>query len=301
MEAIMKKTMIGAIALIALPMNAGAADFPVKTPTPYASYDWSGLYIGAHAGWGTADTAGYTNNNGATVPDNGPTDQTMRGWLGGSQFGYNHQFGRTVLGIEFSGSWSNLNGQSVGTVPGILATSGSGLAPPMSLGCAQALNVQSFSFVSTSVSCNAKVDRTFQAVTRLGYTFGDGRFLPYIEGGVALSRLNVATTIKFSNPTAPLVDTDVFGKSSELAGIVLGAGAQYAVGNGFSIGVEYLYTRYPSQDFSNIGTFTCTSSANGCLLAPFFLSSFSFAHTVQENHDLTTNSVRVVLNYKFAG
>src|SRR5262249_25670641 len=121
MGARMKRTVLAAIALIALAVNAGAADLPLQAPAPYAPYDWSGLYIGAHAGWEKADTAGYTNNNGATagpsvfLPDNGSTDQTMHGWLGGGQLGYNHQFGRAVVGVEFSGSWSNLNGQSAGT------------------------------------------------------------------------------------------------------------------------------------------------------------------------------------------
>lgn len=223
----------------------------------------------------------------------------MHGWLGGGQLGYNHQFGRAVVGVEFSGSWSNLNGQSAGTVPGVLATFATPGVPPMSLGCAQGLNVQSFSNVNTSLSCNAKVDWTVQALTRLGYTFGGGRFLPYIEGGVAVARLNVATTINttinFMN--ASTVETDIFSKTSPVVGVVLGGGAQYALGNGFSIGVEYLYARYSTQDFSNAGTLSCRSIF-GCF--GFSSTSLSLVHVVQENQDLTTNTVRVVLNYKFA-
>jgi opacity protein-like surface antigen len=298
----MKKILLGAIAFFAVSANAGAADLPVKAPVPYAAYDWTGLYVGAHAGWENADTAGFTNNMVFStvapqlLPDNSVTDQTMRGWLGGGQFGYNHQFGRAVMGVEFSGSWSNLKSHSVGTVNAMLSSNG--LNSQAALGCAQLVNLFTPAVsVSTSLACDAKVDWTVQALTRLGYTFGDGRFLPYVVAGVALTRLSIATSINFnlcfpsgSQPCGS--QSDVFGKSRDVAGVVLGGGAQYALGNGFSVGLEYLYARYPSQDFSSIGTFSCSGAACGGL--PNFL------HAAQENRDLTTNTVRAVLNYKFA-
>jgi len=305
----MKKVLLGAIALIALGAKAGAADLRLKAPPPYAPYDWTGFYIGAHAGWESADTSGFTNNldslnpNGAggLVLYDSATDQTMHGWLGGGQVGYNHQFGRAVVGIEFSGSWSNLNSQSAGTVNGQIVSVLP--SPPVStfgtpLACSQGVNVIPGppGFATTSLSCNAKVDWTGQALTRLGYTFGDGRFLPYIEGGVAVTHLTTANSILFSIPGSVFVEeTDAFGKSSELVGVVLGGGTQYALGNGFSIGVEYLYAKYPTQDFSNMGAYSCVSVPTGICPSPL-----SFTHIVQETHDLTTNTVRAVLNYKFA-
>lgn len=295
----MKKVLLGAITLFAVGANAGAADLPLRAPAPYAPYDWTGFYVGAHAGWENADTAGFTNNNvffsafgPPLLPDNSVTDQTMRGWLGGGQFGYNHQFGRAVMGVEFSGSWSNLKSQSVGTVNALLSSNG--FNSQASLGCAQLVNLLNPPVsVSTSLACDAKVDWTVQALTRLGYTFGDGRFLPYVVAGVALTRLSIATSINFNLSFPSGSQSDVFGKSRDVAGVVLGGGAQYALGNGFSIGLEYLYARYPSQDFSSIGTFSCSGGACGGLPA-------NFLHSAQENRDLTTNTVRAVLNYKFA-
>ncbi|HXW29702.1 MAG TPA: outer membrane beta-barrel protein [Xanthobacteraceae bacterium] len=305
----MQKVFLGAIALIAFGANAGAADLPLKAWSPDAPYDWTGFYIGGHAGWESADTSGFTNNNlfalassgtalTPLLPDNSSTDQTMHGWVAGGQLGYNHQFGRAVVGLEFSGSWSKLSSQTAGTVSGELSPGVPGFTTGLPLGCSQQVNVLGLGATgfSSSVSCNAEVDWAVQALTRLGYTFADGRFLPYIEGGVALAHLSVATSIGVNTPVGP--ETDTFGKSSELVGVVLGGGAQYALGNGFSVGIEYLYARYPTEDFSGIGTFNCAvPAALACFLGvpPGPLTS---THTVQENHDLTTNTVRVVLNYK---
>jgi opacity protein-like surface antigen len=309
----MKRRLLGAIALIAFAAEAGAADLPLKTPSAYAPYDWSGFYVGAHVGWEKADTSGFTNNNAtfsfAQTPifvlvDNGPADQTMRGWLAGGQLGYNHQFGRAVLGVEFSGSWSHLNGQSGATVPGALTNIPVDLfTTPMSLGCAQLVDIRAVpaGTDTTTLSCNARVDWTVHAVTRLGYTFGDGRFLPYIEAGATLAHLRIDTFINYINtaPNFTLTQTDAFGKSKELAGVVLGGGAQYALGQGFSLGIEYLFAKYPSQDLSSIGTLRCISPTNSCTGGASISNSLTVLHTVQENRDLTTNTVRVVLNYKF--
>ena len=219
--------------------------------------------------------------------NNSPTDQTIRGWLAGGQLGYNHQFGRAVVGFELSGSWGNLNGQSVGASPGALVVTGS---TPTSLGCSQLLNV-SPGGTSVSVACSAKVDWTAQAVVRLGRTFGDGRFLPYLEGGLSFVHMSIATSI--NELIGFVTATDSFGRSGVLPGAVLGGGAQYAFGNGFSIGAEYLYARYASQDFSGSGTATC---APGCGTPVQTL----IVHTAQENRDLSSSTIRAVLNYKLA-
>lgn len=308
MGADVKTLLLGAVALIAVGASAGAADIPLKAAAPIAPYDWTGFYGGFHAGWETADTAGFTNNNIASdfgnplfaLTDDSVTDQTMRGWLAGGQFGYNHQFGRAVVGLEFSGSWSKLSNQSAGTVLGALTPGFNNQTP---LGCSQLVNVATAppASLNTTLSCSAKVDWTVQALTRLGYTFADGRLLPYVEGGVALTHLSINTSINFSESVQGqnVTESDVFGKSSELVGIVLGGGAQYALGDGFSFGIEYLYAKYPTQDLSSIGSFNCMiNSPPNC--SPFVGAPPSLLHNVQENRDLTTNTIRAVLNYKFS-
>jgi len=107
----MKKFLLTGVALTALACGpALAADLParrampVKAPPPVTTYyDWSGIYIGAHAGGGWSDKC-FTF---AGVSD-GCHDGD--GWLGGGQIGFNYQAGQFVFGAEFSGSWADING-----------------------------------------------------------------------------------------------------------------------------------------------------------------------------------------------
>ena len=74
-----------AAALAAMPVVAQAAD---AGPPPYRApmaviYNWTGFYLGAHAG------GGWTGG------DNGQS-----GFIGGGQVGYNYQVGQWVLGVE---------------------------------------------------------------------------------------------------------------------------------------------------------------------------------------------------------
>ncbi len=64
---------------------------PIIEETP--SFTWSGLYVGAHVGYG------WTDIDWQEVPAfNASHDGN--GWLGGAQIGYNWQSGRFVYGVE---------------------------------------------------------------------------------------------------------------------------------------------------------------------------------------------------------
>src|SRR5882672_3585829 len=77
-----------------------AADMPVKARPPApAYYDWSGVYVGVHAGYGD----GMTDWN-----DQG-FDFAPRGFLGGGQVGINKQIASLVFVLELDGSWANFN------------------------------------------------------------------------------------------------------------------------------------------------------------------------------------------------
>src|SRR5580700_8338925 len=105
----MTKIFVAGAVFCALVAPAVAADMPIAAPVPApVGYDWTGLYVGAHAGWEYAETQGSTILLGLGDNLTGPTDQKMHGWLGGAQLGYNHQFQRVVLGLELSGSWDDV-------------------------------------------------------------------------------------------------------------------------------------------------------------------------------------------------
>jgi opacity protein-like surface antigen len=287
MGVVMNRFLFGIAALATLIGGpALAADMPVKVSSP-TSYDWTGLYVGGHVGWEHAVTQGST-----TLPAlfgtviTGPTDQNMHGWLGGAQLGYNQQFRRAVLGVEVSGSWGNARNLSSGAI----STNGASFPPPAPFACFQNVNIFTPAVPQTaSFSCSAKQDWTAQALTRAGYTFGDGRLLPYLSAGVGFTHLSFANTATLTRPppAAPFSEQDTWGANRELVGAVVGGGVQYALGNGFSFGIEYLYANYGTKDFSSMGM---TTSSNPPASTPF---------PALENHDLTTQTIRIVGNYKF--
>ncbi len=104
------RILVAAAAILGLPAAAMAADLPVQQQapvayTPVASvYDWSGVYVGAHVGYGW----GETGTNIAGLPD-----FDGDGFLGGLQAGYNAQWGNIVGGVEIDGSWSGVEGSTL--------------------------------------------------------------------------------------------------------------------------------------------------------------------------------------------
>lgn len=188
----MKKVLIGATAIAALIVNpALAADMGVKAPPPEAYFSWTGFYVGVHAGWEGAETlgsqGGVTNSAIVDFPINTPTDQRLNGWLAGGQFGYNFQIHRVVIGIDFSGSWDSVRGQSTGSV----SPTSNVVGTFQGAACFNNFSTIGLGNILT-YSCNAKQDWTVQILPKLGYTFADGRFLPYVTGGVALTELTVS-------------------------------------------------------------------------------------------------------------
>lgn len=75
---------------------------PVMAPVPY--FNWSGLYVGAHAGygWGSKEWS-----------DVGPfSSHDIDGFIGGGQVGYNFQVGQIVFGVEGDLSGTRADGAS---------------------------------------------------------------------------------------------------------------------------------------------------------------------------------------------
>ncbi len=93
---------------------ASAADLPAKTRAAPAipaltSADWSGFYLGGHAGWGSALSRGNYDD----LSDMAPIDFAGDGFLYGALAGYNWQTGRLVYGIEIDGTWGALDASRV--------------------------------------------------------------------------------------------------------------------------------------------------------------------------------------------
>lgn len=107
------RILVAAAAILALPAVASAADLPqianepavAYTPVPTV-YDWSGVYVGVHGGygWGDADTT-------LAAPLN---SFSADGFLGGVQAGYNFQYGNFVAGVELDASYTDIKGNVAG-------------------------------------------------------------------------------------------------------------------------------------------------------------------------------------------
>lgn len=212
-------TGVAALALLdASGARAGAAP---------AAFNWSGFYIGGHAGYGWGDVG--TDTAVVSVPPglgfgNPPGTQLFSvdrslhpgGALGGGQLGYNYQIGSAVLGFESDFSWTGQSGVS------------NFRASRFVLG-------EDYVYQET---LRAQLEYMGTVRGRFGYAFG--MFMPYVTGGFAWGR----ATADFNSVLTQLFGpTQTIAKSQSrmLTGGTIGAGIEYAFAPKWSVKAEYLY------------------------------------------------------------
>jgi outer membrane immunogenic protein len=102
---------VSALALLSV-APALAADLPArmvtKAPAYVQVYNWTGFYIGAHAGYGWADSDLFASGN-------------QDGFLVGAQIGYNWQApgSNWVFGLELDSAWANIDTDGTFTGGGV--------------------------------------------------------------------------------------------------------------------------------------------------------------------------------------
>jgi high affinity Mn2+ porin len=99
-----KRAFAGAgFGLLAFAGPAAAADMPVKAPHIQSLFDWTGLYIGAHAGFGRGASSALLGD-----PLPAATSNVFNGMIGGVQAGYNLRLpSGLLLGVEGDISFPN--------------------------------------------------------------------------------------------------------------------------------------------------------------------------------------------------
>jgi outer membrane immunogenic protein len=120
------KASVAALALLAVPFVAQAADMPIKSPyykggqSVVSYYNWTGLYAGINVGYGFGTSTWSISSTANNKP---------KGFLAGGTLGYNWQSGAIVYGIEGDFDWSNMKdtvdcavGVTCGTSSNWLAT-----------------------------------------------------------------------------------------------------------------------------------------------------------------------------------
>src|SRR5688572_3855514 len=105
---------VGAATLVAVACqftsHAAAADLGMRgyAPPPAMMPTWTGFYIGGNAGggWGSGDsTFSVPAGQFATI------NNSLSGFVGGGQLGYNWQSGPMVYGLETDFQYSGLTGE----------------------------------------------------------------------------------------------------------------------------------------------------------------------------------------------
>lgn len=220
-------------------------DEPALVTTPLI--DWSGTYVGGHAGYSTTNFA-FKNAGRTEIAQilrqtavesefnvsgwNTLTDKRRSGVSYGGFAGYNIQYGDAVFGLEadytslFQKAWSE-----------------DGLARRMS-----GKNGVYYG-TATSTYARATLEDYGTVRARLGYAFGP--VLPFVTGGVAFGRAIVGSAVTVdSQEYSDLLMTQHLGginrsggsfKEKFAVGAALGGGIDYAITANVFLRAEYQY------------------------------------------------------------
>ncbi len=217
-------TALLATAALGVAFSASAADVPVrapvyKAPAPVVAYNWSGFYIGGHAGYGWMDSTDRLSDvTGATLVASGAIASSIpldpKGFVGGGQIGYNWQIAPMwVFGLEADISWTDFD--ETASLPGP--------ADP-----------------SRIVTAHQKLDWFGTVRGRLGVTPTD-RWLAYVTGGFAYGRGSLSTALTRTTGCAGANNCQQGSVSDTLTGWTVGGGLEWALANNWSVKAEYLY------------------------------------------------------------
>ena len=224
---------------------------PVKAPPPVAApWSWTGFYIGGNvgAGWGTTETsvnvgaaaAPFLAAVPATLAFQLPlSSQTVNGFLGGGQLGYNWQIGVFVLGVEGDVEWENLKGSG----PCLLI-----------------------------LQCNVNHDWQADITGRLGVVAFD-RALIYLKGGAVWQHSNysagnsIAATI--AGPGGGSLSASANASASDTRlGVLLGTGLEYGFLPNWSAKIEYNFEDFGSRTLNFPLAVSACATPGGCAAIP---------------------------------
>jgi len=147
---------ITVVSVPAIAADMPARRMPVKAvPVVSSAYNWTGFYVGVHAGYAWGEL---------TSSANAAVDHEPSGGLFGGQIGYNWQVNNIVFGIEADLAYSTVKGDDGGTVP------------------------PGFTFAATS-------DMKYLGTVRGRLGLAQDRVLFYVTGGFAWSKVDVGMTV----------------------------------------------------------------------------------------------------------
>jgi len=254
---------LGLLATAAVP--AVAADIPMKAPlvSPAVApgFSWTGFYIGVNGGYafGGRDSV-LVNETVAGVPFVAGTwpgfgtfgDLRLSGGFGGGQIGYNWQMGSWLLGFEADIQGAGIRSSQSVTLPYIVAPS------------------------TITIASSSRVDWFGTVRARAGWAFD--RTLLYVTGGLAYGNHRYSVN---------MTDTPGFlaaiNSNTTRVGFAVGGGAEWALGQNWTVKAEYQYINLGRYTLGAVETFAGLPTA--------------FAISTEARPDFHT--VRLGINYLF--
>ncbi|MDZ5448251.1 outer membrane protein [Labrys sp. ZIDIC5] len=181
---------------------------PVVTP-----YNWSGPYVGLHAGYGwgrenddQSKLFPTVTTTATPVTTSPPADKfDLSGFVGGAHAGYNYQINEFVIGVEGDIDYSNLNGSAHALYNGNIAR-----------------------------TLKLKTEWQGSARARIGYAFDN--ILVYATGGLALANAKLSTAGADSSNTH--------------VGWTVGLGAEYAFTQNWIGRLEVRYSDFNKKSYA---------------------------------------------------
>ncbi|MGA7788610.1 MAG: outer membrane beta-barrel protein [Xanthobacteraceae bacterium] len=241
--------------------------YPKASPAP-TTYDWSGVYVGGHAGGGRQTTA-ITDPDlfsnlinccvllGVVGNPTGISDSTGSGFLGGVQAGWMYQIGRLVVGADVDWSGTDLKGTGVSTVPG-----------------------------GSSESYSVRANWTTTATATVG--LARERWMLYSKAGVAAANEKYGLSISGVGGFGPGPFAFSSTATDTATGWTVGTGVKYAFSDNWIVNVEYDFLDFDSQTHSISGAFTAAPAGIG------------LAATFNPDFRQYISEVKIGLSYKFA-
>lgn len=209
---------------LALTQAASAADLPVKAVAlAPAAVDWSGVYVGVHAGYGGGMKDWWVGN--VFGPNN---DYAASGFLAGGQIGINKQIASLVFGLELDGSWANIRGS-------------------------QNMRVEEPFFIDTTATVTSRIEALATAAGRVG--LAADRWLVFAKGGIAGAWEKHSSNAASNDFFAGTASSSFSGNEYRWAPMI-GLGAEYALEGNWSVKAEYDYLHFGTRSVRMSGSST---------------------------------------------
>lgn len=204
----MRKFLLAAACVFALPASSFAADMPAKAAPMAAApvFNWTGFYLGVEGGGGWADT-----NHRNTLGGVGTGFTRIHGGLAGGTYGYNWQpYGSNVVfGLEGDISWSGIR-------KAFPDANGLGFCSPSPILCV--------------------TDLRWLGTDRVRLGVAQGPLLIYGTAGVA-----------YGDVTGTILNAGFDIGSKLHSGLTAGGGVEWAFAPNSSLKVEYLWADLGSK------------------------------------------------------